>query len=95
MNWPKFVGRWGKVAVSDPAPRSLSPAPGARRIEQTATVRSVPMGAGGTAPYDRDLEEAKRLLAGRTGPLYNKGGYQYLTDDDLAQLKTGSLRRRN
>lgn len=31
----------------------------------------------------------------RTGPLYNKGGYQYFGELDLAELQKGGLRRRS
>lgn len=35
--------------------------------------------------------EAKKK---RTAPVYNKGGYQYLTDDMIEDMKAGTLRRR-
>lgn len=54
---------------------------------------SVPMGAGGTLPYDPDLEAAKKGLAWRVGPLFNKGGNQYMTDGDLADLQRGTNRK--
>lgn len=57
-------------------------------------IQSVPMGNGGTVPYDITLEEAKRELAWRTGPLYNKGGPAYLGDEDLKDVKAGLTRRR-
>lgn len=97
-DYPKFRGRWDKTApVHDPAPRSLGPAPGARStVNPALTIKSVPMGPGGGVPIpDMELEAMKAALAKKTGPLYNKGGPQYMTDEDRAQLKSGSLRRRN
>ena len=35
--------------------------------------------------------EAKKK---RTAPVYNKGGYQYLTDDMIDDMRNGTLRRR-
>lgn len=94
---PKFAGKWRGVEHRDPAPKSLAPAPGGRRIDTSQlTVRSVPMGAGGGVPLpDAELEAMKAALAVRTGQLYNKGGPQYMTDADLQQMKTGAHMRRN
>lgn len=58
-------------------------------------IKSVPMGAGGTVPYDEGLEEAKAALAHRTAPLYNKGGPQYVSDDLVKDIRAGNTRRRN
>jgi len=52
------------------------------------------MGKGGTIPFDPDLSEAKRILSSRAIPLYNKGGLQLATDQDLEDLRNGLLRRR-
>lgn len=57
------------------------------------TVRSAPMGSGGTVPHDPSLEEAKRNLRGRVMPLFNKGGLQVATDGDLADLQRGTNRK--
>lgn len=48
----------------------------------------------GTKPITDELIEAKRNLAGRVGVSYNKGGIQYLTDDELKEQQSGSHRRR-
>jgi len=34
-------------------------------------------------------------LQSRVGPVYNKGGYQFLTDSDLEDLRSGRTRRRS
>lgn len=38
--------------------------------------------------------QAIREKMARTGPVYNKGGAQYFTEEMIADLKSGSLRRR-
>ena len=55
---------------------------------------SLPMGYGGTKPAIDPLAEAKQSVKARTGQVYNKGGVQYLTDEDLKEQKSGSHRRR-
>jgi hypothetical protein len=89
-----FAGKYGRVKRIF-KPVTLSPAGGARQVNTShLSVRSLPMGAGGTVPYDPTLEAAKAALAHRTGALYNKGGPQYMTDEDMKEFKTGALRRR-
>jgi len=84
---PKFKRKFKEV--------DLSPGGGSRQINTShLSVKSVPMGVGGTVPYDPSLEAAKAALAHRTGALYNKGGPQFMTDEDMKDLKMGLLRRR-
>lgn len=40
------------------------------------------------------LAAAKAGLASRVGQAYNKGGLSYLTDDELAEQRTGAHKRR-
>ena len=55
---------------------------------------SLPMKGNATKPVVDPLAEAKRGLATRIGQAYNKGGLQYLSDDEMAEQKTGVHRRR-
>lgn len=66
-----------------------------RTIEnQGVRISSVRMGTGAaTVRFDPSLEEAKRALRGRTGQLFNKGGMQFMTDQDLADLAKGTNRK--
>lgn len=95
----RFAGKYGTANPNVKRtfkPVSLSPSGGGRVIDNSnVKINSVPMGAGGTVPYDPSLEEAKAALAGRTGALYNKGGMQYISDDDMKQMMSGAHRRRN
>jgi hypothetical protein len=93
-----FAGKYGKL---DPKFKrkfkevDLSPGGGSRQINTShLSVKSMPMGAGATVPYDPSLEAAKAALAHRTGALYNKGGMAYMSDQDLEDLKAGAMRRR-
>lgn len=47
-----------------------------------------------TVPVNDPLAEAKRNLASRVGQSFNKGGLQYLTDDEMAEQRTGAHKRR-
>lgn len=47
-----------------------------------------------TKPVVDPLAQAKRDLAPRVGQAFNKGGLQYLSDDDMAEQKTGAHKRR-
>jgi hypothetical protein len=57
-------------------------------------IPSLPMQGVATKPSVDILRDAKRQLAPRTGLGYNKGGLQYLTDDELAEQRTGVHKRR-
>lgn len=48
----------------------------------------------GVKPLVDDLAAAKKALKGRVGPAFNKGGLQFLTDDELVEQRTGVHRRR-
>jgi len=48
-----------------------------------------------TKPVIDPLAGAKRELAPRVGPLYNKSGLHYLSDVELADQKKGTHRRRS
>jgi hypothetical protein len=95
----RYAGKYGGPTKTPRKfkPVTLSPQQVGGRVttNPNVNIRSVPMGAGGTVPYDPSLEEAKANLAWRAGQLYNKGGDQYMTDEDLKQMQTGALRRRN
>lgn len=96
---PKFAGKYGSSDMQVKRKfniQTLAPAGGARQISNSGlNVRvNTPMGSGGTIPYDASLEAAKAGLAGRTGALYNKGGMAFISDADLAEMTTGSHRRR-
>lgn len=93
----KFSGKYGKMVPVQTKPSSILPftQPPRGQVNSELTIRSVPMGAGGTLPIDRELDAAKEDLAWRTGALFPKGGVQYMTDNDLAELKQGITRRRN
>lgn len=87
--YPKLVAtKLDMVKVLGPAPRTVN--------TEGVVIKSVPMGGpGGTIPIDPDLQAAKDALAWRTGPLYNKGGPQYIGDEDMNAVKSGATRRRN
>jgi hypothetical protein len=100
LEYPKFSGKFSAkkprrfaaeklelLKVLGPTPRDV--------FTEGIVIKSVPMGAGGTVPYDESLEEAKAALAWRTGPLYNKGGPQYISDGDMGDVKSGLTRRRS
>lgn len=55
---------------------------------------SLPMGHGGTKPAIDPIASEKRALKARVGQEFNKAGLTYLTDDVLAEQKTGNHRRR-
>lgn len=48
----------------------------------------------GTVPVVDVLADAKHALKARVGISFNKGGLQYLSDDELAEQRTGSHKRR-
>ena len=45
-------------------------------------------------PVVDPLRAEKKALAARTGQAYNKGGIQYLSDDELKEQRTGAHKRR-
>ena len=47
-----------------------------------------------TKPVIDPLAEIKARLKSRVGQAFNKGGLQYLTDDELEEQRSGSHRRR-
>lgn len=57
-------------------------------------IPSLPMGAGGTKPVVDPLGEAKDKLKSHIGMVYNKGGLQYLSDEDIAEQRSGTHKRR-
>lgn len=57
-------------------------------------IKSVPMFGNATIKRDDGLEAAKAVLRSRAAPLYNKGGPQYVGDEDAKDMQSGALRRR-
>lgn len=59
-------------------------------------IRSVAMTGAATkvAGMSPDMQEAHRRVASRVGISYNKGGLQYLSDDEMKEQRTGSHKRR-
>lgn len=77
------------------APARLSPLPGARDTSTDLKVTSVPMKGAATLPsLSEDLYTARQNLAARVGMSYNKGGLQYLSDDEIKEQRTGVHKRR-
>jgi hypothetical protein len=68
----------------------------ARTVENLGyQIQSVRMnGAATKSTPTPELAAAMKHVAGRTGAAYNKGGLQYLTDDELAEHRTGAHKRR-
>lgn len=73
----------------------LSPAGGVRDTSTSFSIQSVPMTGAATLPrVNEDMQQARTSLAARVGLSYNKGGLQYLSDDELKEQRTGSHKRR-
>lgn len=78
-----------KITVGSPVVTAAAP-----RVASVKISASTPLGVA-VVPVVDPLHVAKRDLRGRVGQAYNKGGLQYLTDDELAEQKTGSHKRRS
>lgn len=64
-------------------------------IRPNSVPKPVAAPVGNATKTVRDpLAAAKAGLAGRVGQAYNKGGLSYLTDDELAEQRTGAHKRR-
>ena len=73
----------------------LGPVPRDMPKNKGFTFKSVKMFGNATLKNDAELAEAKRILSSRAAPLYNKGGYAYVSDQDFIDLKMGSSRKHN
>lgn len=51
-------------------------------------------GAATKAVPTEDMQAAIHKVSSRVGMSYNKGGLQYLTDDELREQRTGAHKRR-
>lgn len=68
-----------------------------RRQQQALVVEPLPHSTSfgsATLPVVDPLAGAKRELSARVGQSFSKGGLQYLTDDELAEQRTGVHKRR-
>lgn len=81
----KPVGRQTQVLLQTPMAHPRGPDP---------KLPSLPMGLGGTKMAIDPLAGEKHALKTRVGQVFNKGGPQYLSDDDIAEQRTGSHKRR-
>lgn len=73
----------------------LSPQGSVRDTSTVLKISSVPMKGAATLPsLSEDLRAARQNLAARVGMSYNKGGLQYLSDDELKEQRTGVHKRR-
>ena len=57
--------------------------------------KETPRYSGEMAERQRAAEAEYEVMKSRTGPVYNKGGDQYFTEDMVREMRTGTLRRRN
>lgn len=76
-----------------PAPQTAVEAVQFEPSVRTANKGFKMMGAA-TVPVRDELADAKKALSSRIGQSYNKGGLQYLTDDEIEEQRTGAHKRR-
>lgn len=104
--WERVKAQHAKPLEQGAKGRGRLPGPGTKlvaakaqakprpRLDAGPLVPSLPMAGVATVPTCDLLAPEKQALKSRLGQSYNKGTVQYLTDDELAEQRSGSHRRR-